>query len=111
VSFYRDVFGWETSVVSDTDDFRYTVLKHGEDMLAGVLDASGFLPEGASSRWMVYFSVADTDAAVTQVMDLGGTVVETAQDTPYGRVASVTDPTGAAFRLVGPNVATGEAAG
>jgi len=31
----------------------------------------------------------------------GGAVVIPAEDTPYGRLAAVTDPTGAMFKIVG----------
>jgi hypothetical protein len=100
VQFYRDVFGWDTQTMSDTDDFRYTLLQHGKDPLAGVMDASGFLPEGVPAHWSVYFGADDTDAAVARVTGLGGEVVRPAEDTPYGRLATVTDPTGAQFKLV-----------
>src|SRR3954470_7362838 len=40
VRFYRTVFGWETIAVSDTEEFRYTVLQYGDKQLAGVMDAS-----------------------------------------------------------------------
>ncbi|MGH3766768.1 MAG: VOC family protein [Pseudonocardiaceae bacterium] len=105
VAFYRDVFGCDTHVVSDTAEFRYTILKHGESWLAGIMDASGFLPEGVPAHWSVYFGVEDTDAALARIVDLGGAVVTAAQDTPYGRLATATDPTGAQFKLVAPNEA------
>jgi uncharacterized protein len=105
VNFYRDVFGWDTEVVSDTSDFRYTVLRHGEEQLAGIMDAAGMLPESVPARWTVYFGVDDADAALEQVVALGGTVLIEAEDTPYGRLATAADPTGADFRLVAPNAA------
>ena len=46
LEFYRQVFGWETQVMGDTPEFRYTVAKDGEEQVAGVMDASGFLPAG-----------------------------------------------------------------
>src|SRR5674536_42709 len=46
VGFYRDVFRWQTKVVSDTPEFRYTVLREGEAWLAGVMDATGLLAAG-----------------------------------------------------------------
>jgi predicted enzyme related to lactoylglutathione lyase len=52
------------------------------------------------SGWNVYFEVADVDASLAQVTELGGKIVEPAHDTPYGRLARVEDPTGTAFRLV-----------
>lgn len=100
VAFYRVVFGWETHVMSDTPEFRYTTLGEGEDQLAGIMDASAFLPEGAPAHWYVYFGVEDTDSALARIGFLGGRVVTPAEDTPYGRIATAADPTGAQFKLV-----------
>jgi uncharacterized protein len=105
LSFYRDVFGWRTHTVSDTDDFRYTAQldADGEGWLAGIMDASDWLPEQIPPHWGVYVGVADTDATVAQVVELGGSVAQPAQDTPFGRIAHVTDPMGANIRLVAVN--------
>jgi predicted enzyme related to lactoylglutathione lyase len=99
VDFYRSVFGWETELISDTDEFRYTVLQTGENtQLAGIMDAKNFLPAGGS-YWSVYWESEDLDATVAKLRSLGGGVTEEATDTPYGRIAAVTDPCGAAFKL------------
>jgi predicted enzyme related to lactoylglutathione lyase len=103
VDFYRDVFRWDTASMGDTDEFRYTVQMVGELQSAGIMDASGFLPEGVPSHWSVYFAVDDADAALQRVTALGGGVAMPAEDTPYGRLATATDPTGAQFKLIGPN--------
>jgi predicted enzyme related to lactoylglutathione lyase len=103
VSFYRDVFRCDTKVLSDTPEFRYTTVVDGDDLLAGIMDATNFLPEGVPAHWSVYFGVDDTDAALAKIVDLGGTIVVPAEDTPYGRLATATDPTGAQFKLVAPN--------
>lgn len=100
VAFYRDVFKWDAHVASDTDELRYTTLGEGDGQLAGIMDAGAFLPEGAPAAWWVYFAVADTDATLRQVEQLGGAIVEPAVDTPYGRLAQASDPTGARFRLM-----------
>jgi predicted enzyme related to lactoylglutathione lyase len=100
LAFYEGVFGWDTHVQSDTDEFRYSTAGEGEDATAGVMDAASFLPEGVPSAWSVYFVVADTDAAVAKAVELGGSVVQPAEDSPYGRLATVADSTGTAFRLV-----------
>jgi predicted enzyme related to lactoylglutathione lyase len=105
VTFFREVFGWDTHVMSDTPEFRYTTLKHGESWLAGIMDASSFLPDGVPAHWSVYFGVEDTDATLAKIVDLGGSIVMAAQDTPYGRLAAAADPTGAQLKLVGPNEA------
>ncbi|MDQ1443984.1 MAG: uncharacterized protein QOI20_448 [Acidimicrobiaceae bacterium] len=105
VDFYRSVFRWDTEVISDTPEFRYTVLKQGDTMFAGIADAGAYLPDGVPSHWSVYFGVDDTDAALAKVVELGGAIVTPAEDTPYGRLATATDPTGAQFKLVAPNEA------
>jgi predicted enzyme related to lactoylglutathione lyase len=101
VAFYRDVFGWDAHTMSDTAEFRYTTLGEGDDARAGIMDSATMLPDGAPSHWTVYFGVADTDAALSEIVALGGEVHMPAEDTPYGRLAMASDPTGALFRLVG----------
>jgi uncharacterized protein len=105
VDFYRNVFGWDTHAADGPPDFRYTTLGEGDDGQAGIMDSSAFLPEGVPAHWRVYFGVADTDASIATATSLGATVVQPAEDTPYGRLAVVTDPTGATFALIGPNEA------
>ena len=100
VAFYQEVFGWNTAVAGDSPEFRYTTLGEGEGAMAGIMDATASLPEGAPPAWIVYFSVADADATVATATELGGSLTSGPDDTPYGRLAACTDPTGAAFRLV-----------
>ncbi|MBF6555354.1 MAG: VOC family protein [Acidimicrobiales bacterium] len=100
VDFYRNVFHWDTHVVSDSPEFRYTTLGEGEGQMAGIMDASGFLPDGVPAHWSVYFAVEDTDAALATIIQLGGSIVAAAEDTPYGRVATASDPNGSQFKLV-----------
>jgi uncharacterized protein len=101
LTFYRSLFGFETTAVGDTDAFRYsTVRVPGTEVeLAGIMDAGSFLPEGTSSHWITYWEVDDCDAASARVSALGGSVLEDPTDTPYGRMAGVADPTGARFKL------------
>lgn len=100
LAYYREAFGWQAETVSDTDEFRYSVLAHGGRQYAGIMDASAFLPEGVPAHWSVYFGAADVDAVVARAVELGGRVVDAAQDTPYGRLATLADPNGAVFKLV-----------
>lgn len=101
VAFYRSVFHWETTDVGDSDEFRYTTMwdPGGEGDLAGIMDASEWLPEGTPAYWSIYWEVDDADTTVAKVKDLGGSVVADPEDTPYGRLATVTDPAGAQFKL------------
>lgn len=103
--FYRDVFRWDTRVVSDTPEFRYVTLVRGDEMLAGIMEASDSLPDGVPASWTVYFGAGDADDALARIVELGGSVVTPAEDTPYGRLATAADPNGARFKLVAPNEA------
>ncbi len=101
VSFYHSVFDLEMTVIGDTAEFRYTTLNDhsGELELAGIMEAAGWLPEGVPAHWMTYWEVDDVDSSAALVATLGGSVLAEPTDTPYGRMATVTDPAGAQFKL------------
>jgi hypothetical protein len=101
IKFYQDVFGWKTNTVGDTDEFRYSTMADPEGgiELAGIMDARGFMPKGVPAHWSIYWETADVDTSVAKVASLGGAVVRAPEDTPYGRMATVTDPCGAEFKL------------
>lgn len=79
--------------------FSLTLLNVGDGENAGIMDASGFLPDGAPAQWSVYFAADDVDQALAKVAELGGSTVLPAEDTPYGRLAAAADSTGAIFKL------------
>ena len=98
-AFYPAVFGWSFDKTSDTDEFRYYTAEVDGAPVAGLMDSASFLPPEVPSHWEVYFNVADADAAVATAASLGAAVVKPAQDTPFGRIAELRDPTGASFNL------------
>lgn len=104
LDFYREVFGWDTHTAAEGPELNYTTLGKDEAALAGVMDASAFLPEGVPASWGIYFQAADVDATVAKAVQLGATVTQGPDDTPYGRLVVLTDPTAATFKLMGPNV-------
>jgi hypothetical protein len=104
LAFYERVFDWTTEEESDSDEFRYRVLAHDGDQLAGIMDAT-WLPPGVPGYWLVYFGVADVDAAVASAVKLGGGVAEPAADSRYGRTAELDDPTGVTFKVIEVGVA------
>jgi uncharacterized protein len=103
LEFYRSVFGWSTAGLPGDQEFRYaTVQDPGSDgQLAGVLDASGILPEGVPSQWHIYWGVDGVDDTVRAAQSLGATLDSGPDDTPYGRLATLRDPAGATFKLRG----------
>lgn len=105
LAFLADAFRWEPRTVSDVPEFCYSTLDDGDQQLAGVMDASGFLPDGEPAAWSFSLGVDDADEVLARVVALGGTVLQPAEDTPYGRLAAAADPLGARFKLVAPDAA------
>lgn len=99
LDFYREVFGWQIDSVADTDEFRYSTAVFDGEALLGVMDGTHHLAEGAPSNWFFFLGADDVDKTVQLVLDNGGSVLRAAEDTPYGRLAAVTDATGAGFNL------------
>jgi predicted enzyme related to lactoylglutathione lyase len=99
LGFYTEVFGWQTEVAGDTDEFRYSSAVFGGEQLLGVMDGTAFMAAGEPSNWFFFLGAEDVDKTQQLVVDNGGTVVRPAEDTPYGRLAAVTDSTGAGFNL------------
>jgi predicted enzyme related to lactoylglutathione lyase len=100
VRFYSDVFGWNPETMSDTPELRYTTLGKDEQARAGIMDAAAMLGE-EPSRWQFYVEVADADDTVARATEAGASVVMPPEDTPYGRLAVLTDPAGVRFCLMG----------
>lgn len=98
LEFHRSVFGWRLESVSDSEDFRYATAMDGDTAVAGVLDVGG---RGSPTcpGWEVYFVVSDCERACGRVEALGGRVEQGPDASPYGLLASVSDPTGARFKL------------
>ncbi len=101
VGFYRDVFGWDTHTLSDTDELRYTTLGEGDQARAGIQDLTRSQDDGPS-RWQWFVQVADTDQTVRRALAAGGTQADPTEDTPYGRIGSLLDPAGVPFLVMGP---------
>ena len=80
-------------------DVRYLTARVDGTSVAGLMDSARFLPDAVPSHWAVYLGVEDTDAAQAVAQEHGATVLMSAEDTPFGRIADLLDPTGAPFKL------------
>lgn len=100
--FYAAVFGFDYGDMSN-EQMQYATLDLNGRQVGGIGGMGTFFPAEVPAFWGSYFQVNDTDAAVAKVEKLGGKTVSPAMDSPYGRMASVTDNQGAFFSVMAPN--------
>jgi len=99
--FYQSVFGLDAKPSASSGDTPYTEFQIDGSAVAGMISMDGpEWPADLPPHWMVYFAVADTDAACAKATDLGGSVSVPPTDAQIGRFAVVADPNGAFFSLV-----------
>jgi predicted enzyme related to lactoylglutathione lyase len=97
--FYESVFGVEVDM-QELGGSPYGVIQVDGRGVAGVrhLDAP---EDGVPAHWQTVFAVADCDAALAQVEELGGRALTGAMEVPsIGRFALVQDPVGATFQVI-----------
>ncbi|WP_353081510.1 VOC family protein [Tessaracoccus lapidicaptus] len=101
-SFYAHVFGWRLVPMGEQGGpFQYATNGEGDDAVAGLCDASTFIPsEVPTSFWRVYLGVENTDAAIDKIKALGGELVDGPMDSPFGRLATVADDQGVMFQII-----------
>ena len=99
-AFYGKVLGVDVVDMEMGGGPRYRTIDIDGQNHAGIMDAASFLPEGVPSHWTVYYGVDDTDRVIALAQDLGGTLLTPAEDTPFGRMATLADPMGAAFNVI-----------
>ncbi|MGO2642772.1 VOC family protein, partial [Brevibacterium aurantiacum] len=91
--FYRNVFSFDIVAM---EGFPYSTHGAEENAVAGICDASEWTQV---SFWRDYINVEDADATAARVAELGGKALAGPEDSPYGRIVTVTDPEGATFQL------------
>lgn len=98
-AFYRQVFGYQTEAMDVAGPGYALFSRPGEEApMGGMGPMMG--DKEAEPHWLVYFGVADADAAVVAAEQAGGSVPAPAIDTPYGRMAGLADPAGSVFWVV-----------
>jgi predicted enzyme related to lactoylglutathione lyase len=98
-AFYAAVFGWGAET-SGEGPSAYTEWKLGGRSIGGMMLKPAEMPAEVPPHWGVYFLVADADAAVATVGELGGSTAMGPMDIEPGRFAVVVDPTGAVFNVM-----------
>jgi hypothetical protein len=93
--FYAEIFGVHVSAPI-SEDFDYTTIQVDGHDVGGI----GAYGDDTPPHWRVYFGVADTDATAAAVRAAGGRVDSSPADTPYGRMATFTDPQSGSFAVL-----------
>lgn len=94
-AFLTTVFGISHDAVDGLPEGYTTMRLVDPNPIGGV----GPQWEAPTPHWLVYFGVEDVDVAVAAVTAGGGTA-RPVDDTPFGRMTTVTDPFGATFAIM-----------
>lgn len=99
----RDFYTAALGATADTmpGEMEYYVLKHGETMLAGIMQIDPAWGN-MQTQWVNYFAVTNADETVATVLKHGGKNMGPVDDSPFGRIAALMDPFGAIFKIVQP---------
>lgn len=93
--FYGGLFGWTFDDSPAGPDMTYTMAKLGGETACGMFKM-GKEMQGVPPNWLSYVSVADADAVAKKAVQNGGKVMKEPFDVmTYGRMAVLTDPSGA----------------
>jgi hypothetical protein len=103
-AFYAEVFGYGYTPMEGGFDYATIDGDGPGGAIGGLGEPDPELPAGTPAHWMVYFSVADADVAVSTATSLDGRVLAGPMDTPFGRMVTLQDPQGAFVKLMGPVV-------
>lgn len=98
-AFYQAFLNAEIGVEEMSDSMRYHTLRVNDADVAGIWDISGVLPEEYPAQWNAYLVVDNVDASIELARTHGASVIMEPEDTPYGRMATIQDPTGAILNL------------
>lgn len=101
-AFYSRILGWNIAD-SGMEGFDYRLARMGDSMVAGMMSLEG--QDSAPPNWLIYFATDDCDRMAKDIAASGGKVVREPADIPgTGRYAIVTDPQGAYFGILQPDM-------
>lgn len=97
-AFYAACLGWD---VQGGAEAEYTEFKVGEASVAGAMPMPPMVPAEVPSYWNVYFAVADLDATIARLGELGGQAMfEPMEAGGVGRFVSALGPDGETFSII-----------
>lgn len=98
-AFYAALLGWELEDF-EGGNMEYKLFKIGETSVAGAMAPTPEMGE-IPAHWMMYVHAPDVDAVVAKAQANGGQCVAGPMDIPQvGRMAVISDPSGAIFSAI-----------
>ena len=105
-AFYKAAFGWDgVDQGPPGGPPAYTEWKIGDRSVGGMMLKNENMPAEMPPNWGVYFAVADLDATLAKLKELGGAVYFGPNDIEPGPFAVVADNVGAVFNVLQPKTA------
>lgn len=98
--FYTSIFAYEKVTMKLCEQADNAIFNIGDEPVFSRIQHLAGPAKDLPSHWMVYFAIADMDAALALLPRLEGKLLSGPNDTPYGRMAVVADPYGAVLTLV-----------
>src|SRR5436190_529780 len=99
--FYGSLFGWSSNDFPMGPDGVYTMFQlNRQDVGAAYTLKREQQSQGIPPHWMLYIAVDNADKTGTQAAEVGGKLCAPAFDVvDVGRMAVISDPTGAVFAV------------
>jgi uncharacterized protein len=106
LDFYTRTLGWKFEESPLPDGASYWIAHHQGRPVGGIFELTAPACEGIPSHWMTYMAVSDIDYAERAATGAGGEVLRPSAAIPgVGKLAVVTDATGALIGLIEPDAA------
>jgi predicted enzyme related to lactoylglutathione lyase len=103
-NFYRRTLGWSFEKVTMPDGEPYWLARKAGKTVGGVYNLSTPRFDGIPAHWMTYMAVDDVQQAVKAATSAGGGVTRPVTEIPgIGKIAIVTDASGALIGLIEPS--------
>jgi hypothetical protein len=103
LAFYGRTLGWQFDPSPLPDGGTYWIARKDNKPVGGVFELTEPDYSGIPSHWMTYMAVADISQAEQDTSKAGGQIMRTSARIPgVGKLAVVTDSTGALIGLIEP---------
>lgn len=97
--FYGSLTGWEFADMK-MGDVDYKMIKNDGKDAGGMMRMEGENFANVPSHWLLYFAVADCEAAAAKVAATGGSVIVPPTEIQVGAFSVFQDPQGAVFAVI-----------